>query len=117
MMTIQFPPDYTALFSVTDRLGIDLAGAIRDGQCSPADLSRMMARCSDCWHSRKCAQWQHDTRGTRQEAMAPFCPSADDLAALTRPADAVASRPNPARPVSLAAVRGRIIAQRQNAHA
>ncbi|MCA2011934.1 DUF6455 family protein [Pararhodobacter sp. CCB-MM2] len=92
-MSLHFPSQSAAIWTVAKKLGIDLPTVIRDGDMTPEDLAGMLRACAHCWHGRKCARWQE---GSDHAAMASFCPSAETVNALAQPEtapDGAARRP------------------------
>lgn len=81
-LSIHFPSQSAAIWTVAKKLGIDLPTVIRDGDLTPEDLTGMLRACAHCWHTRKCARWQE---GRNQAAMGEFCPSAKAVNALAQP--------------------------------
>ena len=79
----QFAYGAGAIFRVTDRLGIDLAAAIRSDALQPQQLSEMMRACDTCWKSQRCARWVQQSRGAKALAMPDFCASHAVLNSLT----------------------------------
>lgn len=76
---LMLPHATNAIFQVTDRLGIDLAMAIRDDILSPAQLSDLMETCAGCWKTRSCETWLREYRGKRAAGMPEFCASAEAI--------------------------------------
>jgi len=82
-MMIQFPYNAGAIFKVTDRLGIDLATAIRTDALQPEQLSDMMRACDSCWKTQRCARWVREPRDQPAGGGMPdFCANHELLNAL-----------------------------------
>ena len=81
-VSLHFPTQSAAIWTVARKLEIDLPAAIKAGDLTPEDLSGMLRDCAHCWHKRKCAHWQ---RNDSAREMAGFCPSAETVNDLVRP--------------------------------